>query len=462
LNVTQIHSLSPLDGRYAERLSSLNRFFSEYALIKYRVFVEVEYLVFFLQKTTLYALTTKETSAIKKIATSFDEVAAMRVKKLEDSCHHDVKAVEYYLQEELTKLDLDRLIPFIHFGLTSEDVNSCAYGLALTESSNKMVIPALISVIEVILQQAEKSATAVMLARTHGQPAVPTTLGKELIVFAGRLAKTLAALKNIHIEAKVSGAVGKWNAIQFVLPNYDWRALSQEFIGGLGLSPNLVVTQIIPAESYSELFQILVRINAITIDCSRDCWQYISDSYLVQQVKDQDVGSSTMPHKVNPIEFENSEGNAGIAIALLQHFIEKLPISRLQRDLSDSTVKRSFGTAVGHTLLALESLKRGLQKVSPNIFEMEADVMSHPEVLSEALQTAMRLNGIQDAYEVMKATSRGKVSTKADFVAAAQAITDTALRQKCVELMPTNYIGLAVEIVKTEVTRIQKEINRKD
>lgn len=458
MNVTHIHALSPLDGRYVERLSPIHQYFSEYALIKYRLHTEVEYLVFLLQKTKLQPVSKSEAEKIRNIATAFDDIAALRIKEIEAGCRHDVKAVEYYLQEELKKDNLHRLIPYIHFGLTSEDINSCAYGLALTEIQHQVLLSSVSAVIETLVSISAQTAEMVMLARTHGQPAVPTTLGKELIVFATRLEKTLVALRTHKIESKLSGAVGNWNALNFVLPEEDWQKFSEEFIAHLGLVSNQVATQIVPAESYTEFFQILVRINSVLIDCSRDCWQYISDNYLIQQVKKQEVGSSTMPHKVNPIDFENSEGNAGVAIALLQHFVEKLPISRLQRDLSDSTVKRSFGTALGHTYLALESLKRGLTKVGPNEAQMKKIISEHPEVLAEALQTALRLSDVEDAYEKIKEQTRGKTSTKLDLDTAAKAITNKSLRQRFLSLTTIEYSGLAAKIVKNEVARITKKI----
>lgn len=456
LSLLPTQALSPLDGRYAERLSVIRNLFSEYGLIQNRVTVEIEYLIFLLEKTQIQELSTKEKKALRQIYEHFSEPAAQRIKELEDKCHHDVKAVEYFLQEECKKLKLERVVPYIHFGLTSEDINSCAYGLAIQKSVRTVFIPQLSSLITTLLLLAENTADSVMLAKTHGQPAVPTTLGKEVMVFVTRLEKTLAALDTVHIEAKVSGAVGNWNALDFVLPDHDWPEFSNQFIQKLGLKPNLVATQIVPAESYSEYFQILVRINTILIDCSRDFWQYISDSYVLQKVEDNHVGSSTMPQKVNPIDFENSEGNAGIAIALLQHFIEKLPISRLQRDLSDSTVKRSIGTAFGHTLLALTSLKKGLEKLEPNDVHMKEVLAAHPEVLAEALQTALRLSGDTTAYESIKELTRGKPITKKDLDGVAQNISDLTLKQAFLDVQTNTYIGQASNIVSKEISRIRK------
>ncbi|MDQ5950766.1 MAG: adenylosuccinate lyase [Patescibacteria group bacterium] len=459
MNLKSIHALSPLDGRYSKRLSPIHQFFSEYALIRFRLQVEVEYLIAFLEKTKLQPLSATQKKSLRNIYLLFSEPAAQRVKELEEKCHHDVKAIEYYLQEELKKEKLDRLVPYIHIGLTSEDVNSCAYGLALTRVLKEVLIPRLSDLVAATATFAESSATAVMLARTHGQPAVPTTLGKEVVVFANRLEKVLVSLNDIAIEAKLGGAVGNWNALAFVMPKDNWMAFSQKFIAQLGLKPSLVSTQIVSAESYSECFQALVRLNVILIDFTRDMWQYISDSYVLQKVTEGQVGSSTMPQKVNPIDFENSEGNAGLAIALLQHFVEKLPISRLQRDLSDSTVKRSIGTAFGHTLLAVSSLQHGLEKVTSNTEYMKQIVDSHPEVLAEALQTALRLSGNEAAYEKMRDLTRGKSISKRDLDVVAQEITATDLRRSFLHLMPAEYVGLSKEIVKQEVVRIKKTLN---
>ncbi|PIR62028.1 MAG: adenylosuccinate lyase [Candidatus Pacebacteria bacterium CG10_big_fil_rev_8_21_14_0_10_44_11] len=464
----QLHALSPLDGRYQQRIASLHQFFSEYALIQLRIEVEVRYLLFFLEQTELVIVTNVQRQQILAIVNQFGEAEAEQVKALESQCHHDVKAIEYFLQAQCKKLKLKKLIPYLHFGLTSEDINSCAYGLALARSKKTVIMPALIVLIERILKQADQSATDVMLARTHGQSAVPTTLGKELIVFATRLENELQALASTKIEAKLNGAVGNWNALAFVLPKIDWFKFSDDFVTSLELTPNTISTQIVSAESYSRFFQILVKINLILIDCARDCWQYISDGYFVQQVVKQEVGSSTMPHKINPIDFENSEGNAGVAVALLQHFVEKLPISRLQRDLSDSTVKRSFGTGLAHSLLAINSLWRGLEKVFPSREMMKSVVQHHPEVLAEAYQTSLRLSGIIDAYEQLKAVSRDHQLSVAASKKVINLVTDPKLKKRLLQLKPENYFGLAPKIVTQEITRIsnnltllQKESNQK-
>lgn len=455
-NRTQLLALSPLDGRYQQRISSIQQLFSEFGLIKHRVVVEVKFLIFLLEKTKIQSLTESHKKSLTEIIASFDEVQALRVKQLEESCNHDVKAVEYYLQEQFHQRKISELIPFIHFGLTSEDINSCAYGLSLKEANSTVIIPAVAALLSSIISVSEKASNSTMLARTHGQPAVPTTLGKEMLVWSVRLEKQLIQLNTLQIEAKLSGAVGNWNALQFVFPETDWLEFSDQFISTLGLKPNNVSTQSLPSESYSEFFQALIRIQAILIDCSRDCWQYISDGYLVQQVVQTDVGSSTMPHKVNPIDFENCEGNAGLSIALLQHFVEKLPISRLQRDLSDSTVKRSIGTALGHALLAINSLRRGLEKVEPDNQKMLSVVKNHPEIVSEALQTALRLSGVPDAYDQVKQKTRGRKGSYAELASIADSISDGTLRERYKTLEPQVYTGLAAKIVKQEVSRIKK------
>lgn len=429
-------------------------------MLQYRVKLEVEYLIFFLEKTQLAALTSSEKKSLRRIYECFSEPAAVRIKELEKKCQHDVKAVEYFLQEELGKNSLGHLKQYIHFGLTSEDTNSCAYGMMLHAAISQVLIPQCLAVLEALLSFAQETAHTAMLARTHGQPAVPTTLGKEVVVFATRLEKAVTALQAVQLEAKLSGAVGNWSAHQAVLPSYDWMAFSQEFIEKLGLRANQVSTQIVPAESYSECFQALVRVNAIVIDCARDMWQYISDEYLLQRVVEEEVGSSTMPQKVNPVEFENSEGNAGLAIAVLQHCIEKLPISRLQRDLSDSTVKRSIGTAFGYTYLALSSLQRGLEKLQPNTPHIKAQLDKHPEVLSEAAQTALRLSGNSQAYELLRDMTRGKEVGRDDLLVLAEHITDDKLRQSFAQLQPSTYLGNAGLIVTKEVIRITQAVSR--
>lgn len=455
VRVNDLHAISPLDGRYSQHVHGLQHFFSEFALLQLRTECEVQYLLRLVDELEVVDCSSSHKQSLLQLIEQFSDADAERIKALEDKTHHDVKAVEYFLQEKCREIGCPQLIPWIHFGLTSEDVNACAYGLALLRAKNQAVVPSLKFVIVCLLELVEQSAESVMLARTHGQPAVPTTLGKELLVFAARLEKELTELAALSVEAKCSGAVGNWNAVQLVMPEVDWRAFAKNFITSLGLTPNLVTTQIIQPESYSKIFQLLVRVNGILLDLTRDCWQYISDGYLVQQVVKGEVGSSTMPQKVNPIDFENSEGNAGLAIALLQHFVEKLPVSRLQRDLSDSTVKRSFGVALAHSLLAFKSVARGLKKVSVDAVKMKADLEAHPEVLAEAVQTALRFSGKADAYELLKELSRGK-SFSLDKKQLKTLFPDTKQRQLFTALTPSSYIGLAPEIVRAELKRIRK------
>jgi len=451
-----LNSISPLDGRYASRVKNLAIIFSESGLIKLRVKAEVEYLLAFLSETKLVSVTTKKTAAIRQIVERFDEKQARQVKQYEATCRHDVKAVEYFLRAELKRLGMDELIPYIHFGLTSEDTNSVAYGLMLQTSLHQEILPQIKKVIVGLVQLAEPNISAVMMGRTHGQPAVPTTMGKELLVFVKRLVAEYQSLAVLSIEAKCNGAVGNWHVHDLFFPNNNWPKFSERLIKNLGLEPNDVTTQIVPAESMVKYFQSLIRVNQIIIDCARDCWQYISADYLHQIPREKEVGSSTMPQKVNPIDFENAEGNAGLATALLAHFTEKLPISRLQRDLSDSTVKRSIGVALGHSLLAMQSLVKGLSRVEANRQLMLTEVRHHPEMMAEAIQSALRLDGRANAYELVKRQSRGKEFSEQTIHMISQQIKDPVYRQILINLKIEDYTGLAVKLTKSEIKKIKK------
>ncbi len=451
-----LNSISPLDGRYAQRVKDLAILFSEYGLIYFRVMAEIEYLLAFLTETNLVKISAKKTATIRRIVERFDEKQALKVKQHEATCRHDVKAVEYFLREELSRLGLAKLNPYIHFGLTSEDTNSIAYGLMLQASLQQVMLPQLKKVIVGLIQLAEPNASAVMMGRTHGQPAVPTTLGKELLNFVTRLVAEYQYLAALPIEAKCNGAVGNWHVHDLFFPKINWPKFSERLVVNLGLQPNNITIQIVPAESAARYFQSLIRINQILLDCARDCWQYISDDYLHQIPKDNEVGSSTMPQKINPIDFENAEGNAGLATALLAHFTEKLPISRLQRDLSDSTVKRSIGVALGHSLLAMQSLVKGLSQVEANRQLMLAEVRHHPEMMAEAVQSALRLDGRADAYEVVKKQSRGKEFSEQSIQMISQEIKNPVNRQLLVNLKAEDYTGLATKLTKFEIKKVKK------
>jgi len=440
-------ALSPLDGRYVAHTRQLAEYFSEFALIRYRVQAEIAYLTAFLQTTQCVSLSSQQTLQLQQIAEIFSLVDAKLVKEHEATCHHDFKAVEYFLRDRCIELDLSACIPYIHIGLTSEDTNSIAYGLALKESRDEVVLPVLWNTVDSLVTFVTKNAEVPMLARTHGQPAVPTTLGKEYAVFLSRLLPEMQVLAGRQFSAKVSGAVGTYAAQQLAFPDVDWPEFSNTLFAKLGLVADPLSTQIVSAENYVRYFQTLLRINNILLDCARDSWQYISDGWLMQLSKKSDVGSSTMPQKINPIDFENAEGNFGLANALLSHFSEKLPISRLQRDLSDSTVKRSFGVALGHCVLGYQSLTRGLGKVSADTATIQQALTAHPEIIAEGLQTLLRADDVPDAYEIYKGATRGNrgLSLSDLQTIAVKHAKSEVTKQKIANLSLLSYIGLAVE-----------------
>ena len=449
-------AISSVDGRYHGASAELSEYFSEYALIKKRIVVECEYLILLSDTTSvgLRKLTDQEKATLRKLSDmSVDE--AREVKEIEKETNHDVKAVEYFIKRRLKGTSLEDVSEWIHFGLTSEDVNSIAYGFALRSSLQNVFVPKFEKIISNLHFAVEKHTATPMLARTHGQPASPTTFGKEMRVFESRLTRQLEQLKSRTILVKLGGATGNFNAHTIALPDVDWPAFAQKFVEGLNegytvhLEYNPVTTQIEPHDTYAELFDNMRRINTILIDFSQDMWRYISDGWVVQKVEDGEVGSSAMPHKVNPIDFENAEGNLGIANALFNHFSNKLPISRLQRDLSDSTVERAFGTAFAHSLIAYRSLGKGFGKISVNEQAMLQALQAHPEVLAEAIQTVLRANGAEMPYEKLKELTRGKQVTLEDLQAFIDALNvDQDVKKKLKELRPENYIGLAAEITE--------------
>lgn len=411
-----VQPLSPLDGRYAESVEPLRAYFTEDALIRARIFIELKYLIALGEEKgvrELPAFTKKQRASMKKIVENFTPADAARVRTIEKTTRHDVKAVEYYLRERLTK-DLGKDFPlhFIHFGLTSEDVNNLAYGVLINEALEHILLPSLEEIINELEKLAKTEKLTPMLSLTHGQPATPTTLGKELLVFVSRLRRLAFQLYGFSMDGKLGGAVGNFAAHHAAYPDVDWESFRQRFVEDLGLQPLQYTTQINPHDDIAELSHLFCRINTILLDFSRDIWLYISRGVFTQKTVKGEVGSSTMPHKVNPIDFENAEGNLGLSSALFSHFAEKLPISRLQRDLSDSTVQRNIGMAFGYHLLALKSLAKGIGKLSVNHALLTQELMDHPEVLTEAIQTVMRKHGIADAYEQMKALSRGKPVTR--------------------------------------------------
>lgn len=449
-----LHALSPLDGRYHSQLTELSQLFSEFSLIKNRLYVEVAYILFLSEQKIISPFSTAQKKQLNTVIKSFDTSEAEKIKSIEKTIKHDVKAVEYYLRD----LFIEHNLPnneYIHFALTSEDTNTLAYSLLLQESKKKVVLPTLKNVLRQIVLLSEKFSNTPFLAKTHGQPAVPTTVGKELFVFAERLFEELQILEQQTIAGKLAGAVGNLNAHAISFPKIDWLNISARFVQSLGLESKSVSTQIISAETYTRFFGTLQRINLILLDFNQDMWRYISDGVFLQQQNKTEVGSSTMPQKINPIDFENSEGNLGLANALLTFFIQKLPISRLQRDLSDSTVKRNFGTALGYSILAYTSLEKGLKKIELNKEKNNQELNGHWEVVTEGLQTVLRSEGHKDAYEQLKDFSRGNQLNQKNVTEFIESLSvSTEVKKRLKAITPQTYTGYAHRIVIENSPRI--------
>ena len=455
-DTAQLYSLSAIDGRYRGKLEALTPLVSEAALISYRLRVEAEWLLHLSQAAVIdFTLSETATRRLSAVAQGVEASGLLRVKDFEMTTNHDVKAVEYYLREVLEG-ESDRTLAFIHFACTSEDINNLSYALMLKDVRTKVLIPEIDKIMLKLETMAGDYKALPMLARTHGQTASPTTLGKELAVFAHRFRKQRTALMAVELEGKMSGAVGNYNAHLAAYPDVDWLALSRDFIETrLGLKQNLLTTQIENHDAMIEYTDALRRFNTIAIGLSRDVWSYISINYFKQQVKAGEVGSSTMPHKVNPIDFENAEGNFGVANSLANHFADKLLISRWQRDLSDSTVQRVLGTFFGHTVLALISLGKGLDKISPRPEIISKDVESAVEVLGEAIQTVMRRYGVLDAYERLKAATRAQVIDATDLQKLIEGCAElpSEVKAQLLQLTPSLYVGDAARLVDTYLER---------
>jgi len=450
MELTSLTAVSPVDGRYRRYTSSLAAYFSEYALIRYRVLVEVEYFIALCEipLPQLSAVDKALFPQMRKLAENFTEEDALEIKALERQTNHDVKAVEYFLKDRWDELGLSEYKEFIHFGLTSQDINNTAIPLSLRDAVHQAYLPLLEHILQKISKQAQEWADLPMLARTHGQPASPTTFGKEWLVFHERLQHQLALLKAVPFAAKFGGATGNMNAHVVAYPEQDWQAFAKQFVNkALGLQRSFPTTQIEHYDYLAALLDALKRINVVLMDFSRDVWQYISMSYLKQRVVESEVGSSAMPHKVNPIDFENAEGNLGIANALLIHLAEKLPISRLQRDLTDSTVLRNLGVPFAHTIIAFESLLKGLGKVEVNEATLHDDLEENWAVVAEAIQTILRREGYPQPYEALKSLTRGKNRiSEADIKQFIQSLeVSDAVKQELSGISPFNYIGLRTQ-----------------
>ncbi len=452
----ELEAISPIDGRYRKKVESLKTYFSEAALIQYRTRVEIEYLIALSETKglNLRALTQAEKTQLINIYKNFTLADAEMVKDKEAITNHDVKSVEYFLKEKLTGTSLEDIVEWIHFALTSEDINNLAYALMLSEAIHNEIIPAMQNLVSIIDGFADANKSVSMLARTHGQSASPTTFGKEMKVFSARLTRQLEQLQSYKILAKLNGATGNYNAHMIAFPKINWTKFTCKFIDKLNqdltikLETNLLTTQIESHDTYAELFDIISRFNTILISFNQDIWRYISDNWVSQKPKAGEVGSSTMPHKVNPIDFENSEGNLGLANALFGFFKSKLPISRLQRDLTDSTVVRNMGVALAYSLIAYQSAIKGLSKVSVNETKIKEALYDHPEVIAEAIQTVMRREGKAVPYEQLKELTRGKKITLDDFQKFINELdVNKEVKAELHAISPENYIGIAVQLV---------------
>lgn len=461
----KLEVISPIDGRYRKYTEPLADIFSEEGLIRYRLKVEGEYLLFLSEHPQIgtRAFSEEERDLVRRLydlsTEDADIVKAIEVKGYGDikATNHDVKAVEYFMKGKLRRTPLEDSLEWIHFALTSEDVNNLAYGLMLSDGMGEVILPTAQELYETIEGLAQQCKDVPMLARTHGQPASPTTFGKEFKVFASRLRRQLDQLANYEILVKLNGATGNYDAHQVAYPNVDWIEFTRAFVERLNdirrikLKPNFVTTQIEPHDTYAELFDNLRRLNTILIGFNQDIWRYISDDWIKQKPVEREVGSSTMPHKINPIDFENSEGNLGLANAILGYFATKLPISRFQRDLSDSTVERNFGVALGHSLIGYKSTQKGLSKIAVNEQKVREELESHPEVISEAIQTVLRREGAEMPYERLKELTRGRKPVMDDFRTFIDGLdVSNRVKEELRQITPTNYIGIARLLVESQ------------
>ncbi|MAG21404.1 MAG: adenylosuccinate lyase [Candidatus Marinimicrobia bacterium] len=443
----KIHSISPLDGRYKNSVKDLSAYFSESALMQYRLKVEIEYLIALGNAKSIKDLppfSNEEQIQLRKIYQNFKAAGAEKVKAIEATTNHDVKAIEYYIQSKTKKA----LHPWTHFALTSEDVNNLSYSLMWRDGLKEVYLPALKNVNGGLKKLTRRHKELPMLALTHGQPATPTSLGKEMAVFVNRLERQTAQLKSHKLQGKLSGATGTWGAHAVAYPKVNWLAFTKRFVRSLGLEPNLITTQIESNDSLAEAYHILIRINTILLDLCRDMWLYISRGVFRQKTKRGEIGSSTMPHKVNPIHFENAEGNLGVANSYFAHLAQTLPVSRLQRDLSGSTVIRNQGVPLAHSLLACKNILKGLDRLAADKVTIAAELDAHWEVLAEAIQTVLRKAGKPEAYEQLKEMTRGQPITQEfiqEFISKLKISSED--RAALLNLTPADYTGLASKLV---------------
>jgi len=443
MELSKLTAISPIDGRYRTQIAHLDEYFSEYALMKYRVFVEIEYFLF-LAKEHFFIIPDRLKKELKNIAHTFTIKDALAIKTIEQTTHHDIKAVEYFLKQKLQNIGAESLTEWMHFGLTAQDINNTAIPLLWKDAINQVYVPAITHIQKELQALAIQWKEVPMLARTHGQPASPTLLGKELMVFVERIQHQLQLFIQIPFSAKFGGAVGNFNAHHAAFPKKDWIALGNQFVKKLGLQRQQFTTQIEHYDNMAAQFDTMKRINTILMDLSKDMWTYISMNYFKQKIKKGEVGSSTMPHKINPIDFENAEGNLGLANALLEHLSAKLPISRLQRDLTDSTVLRNVGVPFAHTILAILSIKKGLYSLVLNKTQMQADLEDNWAVIAEAIQTILRRESYPEPYEALKTLTRkhSSITQKNMHQFIDNLNISAALKKELKKITPFNYVGI--------------------
>ncbi|MCQ2308790.1 MAG: adenylosuccinate lyase [Bacteroidales bacterium] len=445
MTISELTAISPIDGRYRKKVEKLDEYFSEFGLIRARVMVEVEYFIALceLPLPQLKDFDHSKFETLRNIVIDFQVADAQEIKDIEKTTNHDVKAVEYFLKKRFDTMCLERFKEFIHFGLTSQDINNSAVPYTMMQANNKLLLPELEQLVEKLTAMAEQWRDIPMLAHTHGQPASPTHLGKEIYVFVERLENQLDTLDSIPFTAKFGGATGNMNAHKVAYPQIEWKEFANAFIAGLGLQRQTTTTQIEHYDVMAEYFDAVKRINTILIDLSRDIWLYISMDYFKQKIKAGEVGSSAMPHKVNPIDFENAEGNLGMANAIFEHLSRKLPISRMQRDLTDSTVTRNIGVPLAHTLIAISSLSKGLDKLILNETKLRADLQNNYAVVAEAIQTILRREQVEGAYELLKGLTRTneKVTRESIDAFIDQLPVNEDVKAEMHDITPENYTG---------------------